>query len=128
MNLATANAAQALGIVRQTLRSAQLNITSTVIAALKGREWYAVAYRGSEGWCKASAAQQVSPLDPSKFPAIPPTALEIYCGLRGWAGGTIFQAVQDLRQQGASFRDRLLDELVRADDNDDGVDLLLSVK
>ncbi len=125
MNLHTASTEEALAIVRLSLKTAQLNKTSTVIAALKGREWYAVAYKGSEGWCKASPAQQVSPLPSASFPAIPPTALEIYCALRGWAGGTIHGAVADLRQQGASFRDRLLDELCTADDKDPGVEMLL---
>jgi hypothetical protein len=117
---------QALEIVHERLKTAQLNDKKNVIAATMGGKWKAVAYKGAEGWCNATMAQQAVDLPANQFPPIPPTALEIYCQLRGWAGGTIHQAVEDLRSQGRSFRERLLDELPRAEYDTMGVDALLS--
>lgn len=117
---------QALAIVRERFKTAQLNDKRTVIAATSGGKWKAIAYKGAQGWCNATMAQQSVDLPTHQFPQIPPTALEIYCELRGWAGGTIQQAVNDLREQGRSFRERLLDELPRAEYDTMGVDALLS--
>ncbi len=116
---------EALAIVRLTLSRAQLNKAGTVIAAMKNGQWYAVAYKGSEGWMPATQAQQAQPLPPALFPPVPPTALEVYCKVRGWAGGTIHGAIADLKTQGETFRDRLLDELLACGDAH-GVDLLLA--
>lgn len=120
------NTEQALSIVRDRLKTAQLNTTRTVIAATIGGQWYAVAYKGSQGWCEANTTQRAQSLPSGQFPSIPPTALDIYCKLRGWQGGTIHQAVSDLRQQGTSFKDRLMDELPAAEWDTMGVDALLS--
>lgn len=117
---------EALNIVRKDLKTAQLNKTATVIAAVRGGEWIAVAYKGTEGWMKATNAHQAQPLPAAQFPPIPPTALEVYCKVRGWAGGTIHQAIQDLKKQGNDFRERLLNELPAAQWDDYGVNALLA--
>lgn len=116
---------EALSEIRKTLSTAQLNKAGNVIAALKGGQWKAVAYKGSGGWMKATEAQQAHALPANLFPAPPPTALEVYCKLRGWAGGTIHGAIADLKTQGASFRDRLLDELPACEWDTMGVESLL---
>lgn len=126
-NFDNATTEQALKIVRESLKTAQLNDKGNVIAALhNGRNWKAVAYKGSQGWCNTTKEQRGVSLPEAQFPPIPPTALDIYCQLRGWSGGTIHQAVKDLRTQGRSFRDRLLDELPQAEWDTMGVDALLS--
>jgi len=117
---------QALSVVREHLKTAQLNKSRTVIAATKGGEWTAVAYKGTDGWMPATMQQMGQALPAAQFPPIPPTALEVYCNLRGWAGGTIHQAIADLKQQGNEFRDRLLDALTAAEWDGNGVDLLLA--
>jgi len=116
---------EALAHVRMSLKTAALNKTATVIGATKGGVWRAVMVKGSEGWRMASAAQQAAAIPQGQFPAIPPTALEIYCTLRGWSGGTIHGAIQDLRQQGEAFRERLLNALPAAEWDSTGVDALL---
>lgn len=125
-NFNNATTEQALSIVRVRLNTAQLNDKSNVIAATKGGQWRAVAYKGAQGWCNATMAQQGVDLPAAQFREIPPTALEIYCALRDWQGGTLEQAVRDLRKQGASFKDRLLERLPLAEWDTVGVDALLS--
>ena len=117
---------QALSIVREKLKTAQLNKSRTVIAATKGGEWTAVAYKATDGWKPATVAQMAQALPAAQFPEIPPTALEVYCKVRGWKGGTIHQAIADLKEQGAEFRDRLLSALPAAEWDSYGVDALLA--
>lgn len=116
---------QALSVVRTKLKRAELNKARTVIAAVRDGHWYPVAYKGSEGWLPATMAQKGNALPATMFPSIPPTALEVYCKLRGWAGGTIHQAVADLKKQGKEFRDELLDALNRVPTDDTGLDMIL---
>lgn len=116
----------ALAQVRLTLKNAQPNNAGTVIAALKSNQWHAVAYKTSEGWMSATMNQQAQALPAHLFPAIPPTALQVYCQAVGWQGGTIHQAIADLKKQSNDFRNRLLEALPKAEWDAHGVDMLLA--
>ena len=105
---------EALAVVRTKLATAQLNKTGTVIAATKGGTWRAVAYKGNLGWAWATEAQQAVALPDASFPPAPPTALEVYLKVAGKQGGTIHQAIADVKSQGRTFRERLVDELSAA--------------
>lgn len=107
-------AQEALTHVRMSLKTAALNKTQTVIGATKAGVWRAVMVKGSEGWRMASAAQQAAAIPQGQFPAIPPTAMDIYLKLAGKQGGTIHQAIADVKKQGREFRERLVEELSAA--------------
>ena len=108
------DASTALACVRERYKGAYLSKDETVIAALKGGEWHVLALKDGDGWRASSFREEAVVMPKDQFPAIPPTALEIYCKLRGWSGGTIHQALRDFKEQAHSFRQRVMDELPKA--------------
>lgn len=116
---------EALALVRENLTTAQLNKAGNVIAATKGGTWRAVAYKGNLGWSWATPAQQAAILPDAQFPPQPPTALEVYLKVAGLQGGTIHQAIADVKSQGRNFRERLVAELDAAFWDRAGVEKLL---